>query len=467
MPERMPTWRRIGYGLGNGGFQITERIVVSIAVYFYLPPPDRGLVPLVPEEVFLGFLTVYGLGMLVARCFDSAADPLVGHASDRSRSRLGRRRSFLVYGIVPMTVLPVLMFWPPGPPGSLLNAFWLASLLSLYFVAFTVYVAPYLALIPEIAWSESERVKLGTILAMAAMPFAAVFATGWTLGIDLGRDAGLSTADSLRWVVVGASCLAFVLCLIPILVVDEKRFTRSQRSDLPLGQALRTTLRNRPFLIYLGAQLVFIFGVTMIQTAPPYLATVLLGRSEGFAAWLGLGSLAGIGVGFTVIGRLVQRVGPKRVMIGCLGLFALAMALLGFLEADVPGGPHDRRNLWLAFTAVAVVGLPIAGFLVVPHVMISQLIDWDERRTGANRSAMYYGVQGLLTKWMYGASLWAFTFLLSRFGNSPDEPGGVLLIGPVAAVSALLAVVAYTRYPERRILAEARESQAPGPDVLS
>jgi GPH family glycoside/pentoside/hexuronide:cation symporter len=456
MPERMSTLRRIGYGLGNGGFQITERVVVSIAVYFYLPPPDRGLVPLVPEEVFLGFLTVYGVGMLVARCFDSAADPFVGHASDRSRSPLGRRRSFLIYGIVPMVALPVLLFWPPFEPGSLGNAVWLGTILSLYFVAFTVYVAPYLALIPEIAWTESERVRLGTILAICAMPFAAVFATAWPLGIDLGRNAGLSTADAVRWVVVIAAGLAFVLCLLPILAVDEKRFARSQRSDLPLRQALRATLGNRAFLLYLGAQLLFIFGVTMIQTAPPYLATVLLGRSEGFAAMLGVGTLAGIGVGFVLVGRLVERVGPKRVMIGCLAVFAVAMGLLGFLRAEVPGGPRDVMNLTIAFVAVILVGIPVSGFLVVPHVLISQMIDWDERRTGANRAAMYFGVQGLLTKWMYGFSIWAFTYLLSRFGNSPDEPLGVVLVGPVACVTSLIAIAIYSRYPEQRILAEAR-----------
>ena len=100
MAERMSVARRVAYSFGMAGFQIPDRIVVAIALYYYLPPPGRGLAPPVSQEIFLGVLTVFGLAMLVGRVFDALADPLVGYASDRSRSRLGRRRSFLVYGIV-------------------------------------------------------------------------------------------------------------------------------------------------------------------------------------------------------------------------------------------------------------------------------------------------------------------------------------------------------------------------------
>ena len=92
MPERLSPLRRVLYALGNPGYQITDRIVVLVAVYFYLPPAGRGLETQVPEATLLGFVTVYGLATLVGRLFDTAADPIVGHVSDRSRSRLGRRR---------------------------------------------------------------------------------------------------------------------------------------------------------------------------------------------------------------------------------------------------------------------------------------------------------------------------------------------------------------------------------------
>ena len=93
--------------------------------------------------------------------------------------------------------------------------------------------------------------------------------------------------------------------------------------------------------------------------------------------------------------------------------------------------------------------------LMPHHVIISQVIDADAVRTGANRSAMYFGVQGLLTKWVYAAALALMSFLFAKYGNSRETPFGVLLVAPSAALFCLTSALLYARYPERRILAVA------------
>ncbi len=72
----------------------------------------------------------------------------------------------------------------------------------------------------------------------------------------------------------------------------------------------------------------------------------------------------------------------------------------------------------------------------------------------ASRADMFFGVQGLLTKWVYGLSTWCFTFPLARFGNGSEEPWGVILVGPLAAVACGLALACYALHPERVVLAE-------------
>ena len=86
---------------------------------------------------------------------------------------------------------------------------------------------------------------------------------------------------------------------------------------------------------------------------------------------------------------------------------------------------------------------------------VSVVIDRDERHTGANRSAMFYGAQGLFTKWAYAASATIMSFLFTRYGNSQAEPLGVLLVGPVAGVLCLVSAALYALYPEKRVVAEA------------
>ncbi len=460
MPERITGTRRFLYALGAPGYQLTERIVVNIALYFYLPPAGRELAAQVPERVFLGVLTAFGLAMLLGRAVDSLADPFVGHASDRSRSRLGRRRVFLIGGVVPLAVLPALLFWPPGGPGSGVNVVWLAAGLALYFLFFTVYVAPYLALIPELAWGHHERVRLATLLALLGFPALGLFGSAWTWGYELGLHAGLSGEVALRGLVVVTSALALALMVLPILAVDESRHARGEPSTLPLREALLETLRNRPFVVYLIGQMLFVLCVNVIQPALPYYAVSVLGRSVGFAGNLGLVSVLATFAGFAVVNPLAHRLGAKRAMVVCLALFALALLALGALVPDQPGGPHDRRNLVLVFGVMAATGIPVAGFLVLPHVLISQLIDLDETRTGATRAAMYYGVQGLLTKWVYGAAAALLAFLFSRFGTTPGEALGVRLVGPVAGVACLIATALYLAYPERRVLAQTTAARA-------
>ena len=460
MTERLSLTRRVAYALGNTGFMIPDRIVVAIAFYYYLPPEGRGLEGQLPEGIFLGVLTAWGLARLAGGLVDSLADPFVGFASDRSRSPLGRRRSFMIYGVLPMVAVPVLLFWPPGPPGSVGNAFWLGVLLSVYYVFFTVYVGPYLALIPELARDTADRVRLSSLLAIATFPALVLFQPLWLWGVEWGRSAGLGTEESLRWVVVVLSAAALVLCLLPIAAVDERRFAQPQPSGLSMRDAVLTTLRSRPFLVYLAAQVCFILGVTMLQPAIPYFAIVLLGRDEGFAAQLSLVSVPFAVVGFLGLRILAVRMGPRATVMGCVGVLAIACGLLGAIRPAGPGSPDDFRNLVLAFTSMALSGLSLAGFMVLPHVLMSQVIDLDERDTGANRAAMFYGVQGLATKWVYQVSLALMAFLLVRFGASTAEPLGVRLIGPVAALLCVASFVIYGFYPEQRLQ---RELQAGGP----
>lgn len=447
--------RRVAYALGNAGFNLTSQIVVAIGIYYYLPPGHvSDLEPLLSAELHLGVFTAYGMARLLGGVVDSLADPVVGHFSDRSRSRLGRRRSFMIYGIVPMVGTPVLLFFPPGEPGSDANFVHLAVLLTVYFVFFTVYVAPYLALLPEIARSQEERVALSRLFALVGFPVLAFYGPGWQLGVDWARSAGVPSETAIRAVVVVSSVLALAICLAPILAIDERRLRHAVPSDLSLRDAVLLTLRNGPFLVYLGAQILFILGVQMVLPWLPYLAEVVLGRDLSFAAVLGLAAVVPGLAGFLLVPRVVEFLGPKRTIVGSAGALGALLCLLGLLEPGLPGGGQDQRNLALAFGVMVLLGPTIAVFLILPNVVLAQLIDQDEVRTGANRSAMYLGAQGLLTKWAYAASAVVLSYLFVEYGNSRDAPLGVVLVGPVAGALCLGAAGLYALYPEKRVLLE-------------
>jgi Na+/melibiose symporter-like transporter len=287
------------------------------------------------------------------------------------------------------------------------------------------------------------------------LPIVGVFGFAWTGAVDWGVAQGASTTTSIRVLVSVASVAGVGLALMPILAVDERRFAVAHVSALPFGRALLETLANRPFLINLAAQVLFIFGINMLQPAIPYFAEVLLGRSLGFAAQIGGIAFVGILLGFPLVDRLVRRLGTKRTMILCVALFGAGMGMLTFVVPDVPGGPHDARNLLLVHVGLFATGIPISGFVVLPNVLLGQIIDADEARTGAKRSAIYFGMQGLLTKWVYGVSAMVLATLFDRFGHSVQNPDGVWMVAPVASVACLASALLYALYPERAVRAAA------------
>ncbi len=458
----MTSRQRVGYALGYAGFQITNHVVVAIGIYFYLPPGDvKDLTPQLTGEVFLGLFTAYGLARLVGGVVDSLADPFVGHYCDRSRSSLGRRRSFMIYGIVPMVAFPVLLFWPPGTVGGATNFVFLTVVLSIYYVFFTVYVGPYLALIPEIARSETERVGLSRLIAIVGLPALVLIGPAWQLFVGWGRGAGLGSEPSLRIAVLVLCTVAFALCLSPIFSVDERSLPNNAPEGMSLGRAVALTVKNRPFVLYLSAQILFILGVTMAQPLTPYLAEVVLGRGLEFASILGLLSIPLGVVGFIFAQRIIGGIGPRWTIVVSVASLGGLLCILGFVDPDVPGGPRDTANLVIVCGVLVGMGPALAVFLIVPNVIIGQLIDRDEAQTGANRSAMYYGAQGLFTKWAYAASATIMSFLFVEFGNSRSDPEGVLLVGPVAGVLCLVAAGLYALYPEEQVIREGAAAHAP------
>ncbi len=429
---------------------MTSAVVSSIGIYFYLPPEGAGLETQVSEEIFLGVLTAYGLARLIGGVVDSLADPIVGHLSDRSTSKLGRRRLFLIVGIVPMVFCPALLFFPPGEPGSFDIFVFLTVVLALYYIFFTVYVAPWFALIPEIARSEADRVSFSRLRAMIGGPIVMAYGIIWLAGIDLFKSAGFDATTAVQLVVVLSCLFAFAMCLAPILALDESELAVVP-STMNMKEALGTTVTNRPFMIYLAAQIIFILGMTMTGPAVPYIVRIILGRDEGFAALLSLAMLPGILIGFAFIHVLVNRVGPRNAVIWSIVVMGISMIPYGLLTPSVPDGPGDLFNLTVIVGLTAIKGLAIAGFMILPTVILGQLIDLDETATGANRAAMYYGVQGLFTKWVYAASAAIMSYLLTAYGRSVEEPMGVLLIGPVAGALCLLGAACYLFYPEQEV----------------
>jgi glycoside/pentoside/hexuronide:cation symporter, GPH family len=231
--------------------------------------------------------------------------------------------------------------------------------------------------------------------------------------------------------------------------IPERRYATGAPATLPLVAAVRTTLRNRPFLITLVGTNAFWFGFNIVTINIALYVTSLMGFGEGMVAPM-MGAVFGVCLlTFPVVNVLAKRRGLKAVMVGSLALFAACFPFL-YLLGDPPGGLDP---LVFGLIVMAIAGVPLAGFFIVPDAIVAAVADLERGLSGEQREGMYFGVNGLLLKINLGISTVVSGLLLEVYG----DPLGIQLTGPVAAVAVALGAVAFSRYPERDV--EARRAE--------
>ena len=422
----------IRYGIGYLGVALLTQVVVQWVTYFYAPPVERGLAILLP-------MALIGVAMVIGRIVDAVSDPLVGVWSDNSRHKGGRRLPFIKYGMVPL-VLSFMLVWIPLGTSEMARFIYLSVVLSAFFFFYTVVVAPYLALLPELAESNSERTKL----------------SAWQAGFNI---VGLALAMvGSAWLIesFGFKAMGIVLGLVALGAFAITAFTVQERREREISEpeslwsSMRLTFKNKPFLFYLVSQLLLWFGFNMTMIAVPYVVTVLMVMDEG-AVGLILGVALVISViCFPLIVSLSTKYGYKKTLILTMTMQGLVLAALGFVGL----WPGRVPVFWQGLITVGLAGFPLAGFFIIPNAMLAELTDYDYALTGKRREAIYFGVQGLILKSAIGLSSLILTFVLERYGFSVANPLGVRISGPLAGFFVFAGVAILLFYPQETVTAK-------------
>jgi glycoside/pentoside/hexuronide:cation symporter, GPH family len=435
--------QRIAYVAGNIGASATMQLVATFILVLYLPSSERP--SLIPGLV-AGVGTYFLLSVL-ARGIDSFFDAWIANRSDRSTSRLGRRRSYMLAGAVPLGLSTALIFFPPDPTASALNMAWLGFWLTAYFCAFSVWGAPYLALLPEIAPDRRESSLLATLQAVCAL-LGGLLAS--VVGPALFLAAGDGDREALQRMAASLAAVSTVFLLLPPMAIHDGRLRRERAPvpNLTLIDALKHTLRDRAFVPLLIGSNLFFFAFMMVQTALPFVVLVLLERplrEQGqVLAPLFLVSL----LCFPAVVALSRRFGNRVLMIGA----ALSMALLVGVGLPLLEPATERHALNpIAILLFGAIGIPVSIFLAISNAMMADVCNANVRRPGQRGEAMFFGASGFLQKFTLGAAAGAVSWLMEVHGKTIASPLGIQLCGPVAALALLGAAVAFWLYPEASV----------------
>ena len=344
--------------------------VVGVPIFFYLPAFYTDVVGVDP--------VLFAVIFLASRMFDGIADPIMGAISDRTRTRWGRRRPFLVLGALPLALSVILVYSPPVM-GSTASTIWLGATLFFLYAAWTCVIVPYEALGPELTFDYDERTRvLG--LREAAYILGTILAVGTPILLD-------------RWIPAGPDherqkYLWFGLIYAPTIILTLVLCARVVRERAPVAAAQHfsfgstlSLFKNRPFRILAVAFVVAALGNNLPAVLIPYYITYYLGSERIHEILL---SYFVISVLFVPAWLwLSQRIGKKSAFIWAMVLNSAAFLPIYFLPAGA------ETAYWIC---VAISGTAGGAVVVIPPTMLADVIDYDELVSGARREGQYVGV---------------------------------------------------------------------------
>lgn len=412
------------YALSYLGISIVSQTTVKWYQYYYTPPEmnQDGLRMLVP-------LGLIGFAMIIGRVFDGISDPLVAYLSDNTKSKLGRRIPFILYGALPLVATFILIWFPPVQGESIWNFIYLSLMLSLFFIFFTIVVAPYLALIGEITGTREERINLTMMMGITQI-----------IGVMIAEAGSAALIAATNYKVMGMvlGLVSFVtIILTPIFVREEER---KPLGDQPTGffASMRRTLENKNFIYYLIPQLAIWFGINTLSIAMPYICEILLGMKAESSGLMVGGAFVLAALFSPFLPRITLKYGKKQTLLAATVMFGVIMLAVGLFGTLLHGAA--------AIAVVVLVGIPLAASFVIANAMVADIAEVDGILHGEKREGMFFGTQGLFNKFVLGFSSVITPWLFHTFGYSVTQPLGLQLCGPIAGVVVLIGALFLKRY---------------------
>lgn len=389
-----------------------------------------GLV-LVPAALF-------GTIFMLGRITDAITDPLIGYWSDHSRSRRGRRLPFIVLGTVPLALFFFMLWVPPAAMPVWFNALYVFVFIQLYFIFYTVVVTPYLALLPELSADIHERLNISTLQAVFVMLGTMVFGA---MGLLL-QKWGWSAVGGVVALLIVLSYLPTMLMIREDRSADSAKARKQQDAREGLASWLKSTLSNKPFVFLVAATSLYWFGLNLVLMIAPYWVVQILHLKQDAVSLLMAPFLLSSVVFFWVFNVLAKKYGKYLMFMLTLAGTALLVPLLA-LVPHFPVGSVTAQSMFV----MALVGMPVAGFFMLPYALLADVVDFDEKSSGQRREAIFFGVQAIFQKSAIGLSILVFGFMAET--NLQADGGSLKRIAIIAALASLTALGAFYFYPLR------------------
>lgn len=439
--ERLRLKEKIGYGFGDLASSMFWKIFGMYLLFFY-------------TDIFGLPAAAVGTMFLITRIWDTLFDPVVGVLSDRTRSRWGKFRPYLLWFALPFGLIGTLMFVTPsfGSTGKLVYAYITYSVMMMVYSMINV---PYASLLGVM----SSEVKERNILSSYRMVFAFIGSfislilieplvesfTGATGSVQLGWTYGV--------MVIAILCVVFFLGCFGLTKERVKPINEAQDS---LKDDLKDLFKNRPWWILLGAGIAALIFNSIRDGAAVYYFKYYVVETGNFKLpfmsasltittfYLVLGQAFNI-VGIIFVTPLSNRFGKKNVYLGAMVLATFFSIIFYFMGSS--------NVVWI-LVLQSLISMCAGSIFPLLWSMYADISDFSEWKTGRRATGLIFSSSSMSQKfgWTLGGALTGW--LLGYYGfqanveQSADVQTGIrLMLSVFPAVGTLLSVIFISMYP--------------------
>ena len=435
---------KIGYGFGDMASSMFWKLFGAYLMIFY-------------TDVFGLPAAVVGTMFLITRIWDSAFDPIVGVVADRTHSRWGKFRPYLLWLAVPFGIIGVLTFVTPdwSPTGKLVYAYVTYSLMMMIYSAINV---PYASLLGVMSPNPKERNTLSTyrmtfayigsfIALLLFMPLVNFFRGN---SKDLGDQ---QTGWTMAVVVIAILC---IILFFGCFAWTKERVKPIKEAQNPLKEDLKDLFKNKPWWILLGAgvaALVFnsirdgatVYYFKYFVVEEDYATVSFFGMSFVLSGlYLALGQAANI-IGVIAAAPVSNRIGKRNTYMWAM-IIATVLSVIFYW--------FDKEDLIWMFVFQALISICAGSIFPLLWSMYADCADYSELKTGNRATGLIFSSSSMSQKfgWAIGTAITGW--LLGFFGfqanavQSEEAISGIkMFLSFLPAVGTILSVVFISMYP--------------------
>lgn len=366
--------------------------------------------------------SVVGLAMMLPRVFDALIDPVMGHFSDNLNTRWGRRKPFLVGGSVLAGLFVVLLWWGDRDWSERTQQVYLTVLGTLFYCSWGLYSMAWNSLGYELTDDYNKRSLVAAIGGIFACVVLAL--NGWTYWFALRPFFG-GEVNGIRWIASGVALVSIAAAFYSARVCKE-RFAKANKEHTAILPALKTTMRNRPFVVLLLYKFCQILGERVFMGLLFYLGIYYVCRGDKNLATsiTGLGGTIGSILSFVVmpfIPLLSKTLGKRAGLTIPAGVaFALALCLPLILT---PAVPHLLLLPILLLLTLSIIANTMT------NAILPDICDLDELENGERREGLYTAVVAFVSKLEISLTVLVVGLLVDLSGfdaKLPTQPAGVM-----------------------------------------